>query len=95
MASVQRGLSRLGGRRARYADIIRRLLLAYDPRTLEAPIAERLRAAQFQAATRQTMLMLLANVMNASVIVIVAASGTRFWPAVAWATLITPWLRPL
>jgi len=71
----------------------RRLALA-NPHGLEGPIAERLRAAQFAAATRHSMLMLAGNLFNASVVVAVAAEGAHLIPALAWAAALALFLSP-
>jgi len=89
------GLSRLGAGLASKFARARRLLLAYDPETLEAPIAARLRTAQFEAATRHARLMLLGNLVNAFVIVVVAAGGRHFAAALAWAAVLGLLLIPM
>jgi diguanylate cyclase (GGDEF)-like protein len=95
MAAEEFALSRLGGGQASFAKHLRDIFLAYDPVTLEAPIAERLRAAQLEASTRHIWLMLLGNIVNAGVIVIVAWGDKCFGAIVAWAAVLALLLIPM
>lgn len=67
---------------------------ACDPRALEPALAARLRAAQFEAATHHSILLLSGNLFNALVILAVAAEGPHLVSALAWGGALLVFLSP-
>ena len=72
----------------------RRGLLDLDERELEPALAVRLRTAQFEAATRRSTLMALANIGNALIVVAAAANGRHIQLALGWFATLALYVSP-
>jgi hypothetical protein len=71
---------------------LRLWLVGAEPEALRPPIADRLRTAQFAAATQRSTAMAFANIGNGLVIVALAINGPQMGAALIWfAVLLAYW----
>ena len=73
---------------------LRLWMVGGEPEALRPPIADRLRTAQFAAATQRSTAMAFANIGNGLVIVVLAINGPQMDAALVWLAMLLAYWSP-